>query len=95
VTGEDKDSDMSSPDVSTDFDGGGARNWHVSRFRSAGDTIFTGIMLPVLASLLVGAAWSFWALAYGAMGSQGAVGTVVALAVAAAAFSWRTRQWLR
>jgi hypothetical protein len=47
-------------------------------------------MLPVLATLLVAAAWLFWTLASGAMGSRGAIFTVVALVSAAAAFSRRT-----
>jgi hypothetical protein len=88
---------MSPLDSSTDFDDAGAGGWHASPsapgLRCSARGIIVGtIMLPALASLVAAAAWLFWTLASGAMGSRGAVLTVVALVAAAAMFSWRTGQ---
>ena len=81
----------------TDFDDAGARRRRVSPIASgfrydAGRVIFAAILLPAMTSLFVAAAWLFWTLASSALGSQGAVCTMVALVGAAAALSRRTLQ---
>ena len=65
-------------------------NTGISSHHSAGGIIGTVIIVPMLLTLLAAAAWLFWILADGMLGTQRAAFTAVVLLAVTAALAWRT-----
>ncbi len=80
---------MSILNASTGFlaDGSGPVSFAPDQYHSVRDVILALTVVPVIAASLAAAAWSFWILASGALGREGAVLAGVALVAGAAAFS--------